>query len=437
MSKRPTRSRFRTAAAIKADAPLLSGDRSRVAKAATGDADPAPENGTVVGELWLYGIVGGYWFGFDAESVADALRKLDVDVLYVRIHSPGGRASDGVAIGNLFRNHRATVVVVVDGLAASAASVIAIAGDEIVMCPGSQMMLHDAMMPTYGNQAQLKRDSDWIGSQSDNYANVYALKGGGTAAQWREVMLANDGEGTWYTADEAVAAGLADEVGNRVASGSPPTAPADQIDEGDDELLARVEHDLFLLEREIHPAARAAWSGVTPKPPAARPRTGSTTQEGSTDVSLSDAAVTTMRNKLGIAEDADEATILAALDEALDERADESSETTIPEGHVVLPAAELATLRSNATAGAAAAVKLHERDRESFLDKNKAKFPAELRSAWATQYDLDPAKAVEAMSKAPNIIPVDQLGHEHDGVDRDDATAGPVKDDPNFKNWRF
>jgi ATP-dependent Clp protease protease subunit len=57
--------------------------------------------------------------------VANALRGLDVDTLYVRIHSPGGNASDGVAIGNLLRNHKANVVVVVDGLAASAASVIA------------------------------------------------------------------------------------------------------------------------------------------------------------------------------------------------------------------------------------------------------------------------------------------------------------------------
>ncbi|NHA02027.1 hypothetical protein G5V59_26925 [Nocardioides sp. W3-2-3] len=70
------------------------------------------------------------------------------------MHSPGGRASDGVAISNLLRNHRAKIVVVVDGLAASAASVIAIAGDEIVMCPGSQMMLHDASIGTWGNAAQ-------------------------------------------------------------------------------------------------------------------------------------------------------------------------------------------------------------------------------------------------------------------------------------------
>ena len=73
-----------------------------------------------------YGVVGGYWWGFDAESVANALRGMDVDTLIVRVHSPGGAASEGIAIGNLLRNLEAHVVVVVDGMAASAASVIAI-----------------------------------------------------------------------------------------------------------------------------------------------------------------------------------------------------------------------------------------------------------------------------------------------------------------------
>jgi ATP-dependent protease ClpP protease subunit len=86
-------------------------------------------------ELWLYGVVGGYWWGFDAEDVAYQLagprRRRDA---HVRIHSPGGSVFEGIAIANLLRAHKAKVTVVVDGLAASAASIIAIAGDETSSC---------------------------------------------------------------------------------------------------------------------------------------------------------------------------------------------------------------------------------------------------------------------------------------------------------------
>lgn len=412
---RPTKQvRLRTAAALKADAQLLAGDRSRVAQAATEDDEPTTETGSV-GELWLYGVVGGWWRGFDAESVSNALRQLDVDVLYVRIHSPGGHAADGVAIGNLLRNHRAKVVSVIDGLAASAASVIAIAGDEVVMCPGSQMMLHDASVMTYGNEAQLRRDAEWIGKQSDNYAGVYAYKAGGTPEQWRQVMLANDGEGTWYTADEAVTAKLADSVGTRPAAGSPPVAPEDEFDEGDDEMLARVEHDLGLLEHAVHPAARAAWQGerrsTTPKPPSAS-AVGSPNTEGGSAVAFSDEQVTTMRQKLGIAEDADEATILAALDEALEERTDPPVATspTIPEGHVVIPAAKLADLEAGAALATTTAKSLQDKERDTFLDGVRSKYLPTSRAGWEAEYDRDPAGVRAHFDTAPVLIPTTELG---------------------------
>jgi ATP-dependent protease ClpP protease subunit len=147
--------------------------------------------GTTSAELWLYGVVGGYWWGFNDKTVADQLRGLNVDQITVRLNSPGGDAIQGIAIGNLFRNHKANVTVVVDGLAASAASIIAIAGDEVVMSPGSQMMIHDPWFFTMGNAKELRQDADFLDKQGANMAGVYALRAGGTAETWRAAMTAD------------------------------------------------------------------------------------------------------------------------------------------------------------------------------------------------------------------------------------------------------
>lgn len=451
MTKRPTtHARVRTAAALKADARLLSGDPSRVARAAIGD-DPAPaaetDTGTV-GELWLYGVVGGWWRGFDAESVANALRQIDVDTLYVRIHSPGGHASDGVAISNLLRNHRAKIVTVVDGLAASAASVIAIAGDEVVMCPGSQMMLHDASTYGWGNAADLRRAADWIDGQSANYASVYAHKAGGTGDQWRQVMLANDGDGTWYTADGAVAAKLADEVGTRVAMSSPPVAPEDEVDESDDDLLARVEHDLLLLEQHVHPAARAAWQGQPPKPtsqsatkPPSASAVGSTHTEGGPAVAFSDEQLTTMRESLQLEETADEAAITAAVQAVVAENLEErSSSATAGDGDVVIPEVRLRDLEASAATGVKAMERLHAMERDAFLDEHKAKFPATSRADWGKRFDKDPEGTRELLSAAADLVPTSELGHESDGIAREDgvpSSLAEVREDPTYKNWEI
>jgi len=409
---------LRTRDQIRAQAQLLDGSLSRVALAAVDpDAVPAEDTGTF-GELWLYGLVGGYWRGFNAESVAEALRGMDVDNLYVRIHSPGGSASDGIAIANLLRNHRSNVTVIVDGLAASAASVIALAGDTIVMCPGAQMMLHDASTGVYGNAAEIRVIADWIDGQSANYAGVYAYKAGGTPDQWREVMQANDGWGTWYTAEGAVTAGLADEVGTRTAVGSPPTAPDDDFD---DDGWACAAHDVELLERLVHPAARATWLGEQrPKPPAASAEGSTTEGEGGPAVALSDAQITHLRNSLGLAEDADEATIVAAFDEALSERAE--SAPSVPDGMQLIETTVLDELRSGAQQGIEARNQQLAEARDAAIESAIADgrtTPAR-REHWATAWDADPEGArAQLEALAPGLVPVEERGH-----DQSTATGG-------------
>lgn len=149
----------------------------------------------------------GYW-GITASDFVAELSQLNAAAIDLHINSPGGEIFDGIAIMNALRSHPATVTTYVDGLAASIASVIAMAGDRVVMAPNSQMMIHDGSGFCIGNAADMREMATLLDRQSDNIASVYAAKAGGDVADWRALMTAE----TWYTAEEAVEAGLADEV---------------------------------------------------------------------------------------------------------------------------------------------------------------------------------------------------------------------------------
>lgn len=164
------------------------------------------EGGSPVAEIGLYGDIGSW--GITAASFVEELKAVDAPEIRLSISSPGGEVFDGLAIHNALRSHRARVMVQVDSLAASIASVIAMAGDRIVMSPHSQMMIHMAQGVSCGSPEELREYADFLDRQSENIAGVYAERAGGTVKQWLKVMAAE----TWYFADEAVAAGLADEV---------------------------------------------------------------------------------------------------------------------------------------------------------------------------------------------------------------------------------
>jgi HK97 family phage prohead protease len=169
--------------------------------------DPAERDdpGAEVAEVLIFDEIGGS-LGVSAKQFAQDLQEITAPTIRVRINSPGGSVFDAVAIHNALLHHPAYVEVYVDSLAASAASVIAMAGDEVVMMPGSQMMIHDASAVEEGNAADHGKMQTFLDRQSDNIARFYQRRGGGDVAEWRERMLAE----TWMFADEAVEAGLAD-----------------------------------------------------------------------------------------------------------------------------------------------------------------------------------------------------------------------------------
>lgn len=191
----------------------------------------------------IFDEIGG-WFGITAEDFAKDLDALDVDTIDVLLNTPGGDVFDGIAIYNTLRQHKATVNVRVDGLAASAGSLIAMAGDSIEMARGSMMMIHDGWGLTIGNAADMRQMADVLDKASDNLAGIYQARAGGTAEGWRAAMRAE----TWYSADEAVAAGLADTA-------EPPPDEESDGGEADEKVAASFDLSVFAYAgRDTAPA---------------------------------------------------------------------------------------------------------------------------------------------------------------------------------------
>ena len=158
----------------------------------------------------VYDDIGSDFFGggISASDFAGQLKSVR-GALDVHINSGGGNVFDGVANAEAIRAHQGRVTTVIVGRAASIASVIAQSGQERLKAPGSMMKIHDAWgYPDEPNEAGLLKMAATLGKVSDNLAAQYAQRAGGTAADWREKMRAE----TWFTADEAVSAGLADGV---------------------------------------------------------------------------------------------------------------------------------------------------------------------------------------------------------------------------------
>jgi ATP-dependent Clp endopeptidase proteolytic subunit ClpP len=149
----------------------------------------------------------GYW-GVTASDFVNELSGVDAKNITLRVNSPGGDVFDGLAILNSLRNHPATVNVMVDGLAASAASFIAMAGDSVTMAPNSMMMIHEASGLCMGNAVDMRELADLLDKTSANIADIYSRRSGRPADEHRAAMRAE----TWYSDQEAVDAGLADTV---------------------------------------------------------------------------------------------------------------------------------------------------------------------------------------------------------------------------------
>ena len=170
-------------------------------------------------ELLLFGEVG---WEIKAQDVINHLADLAGEDVSVRLNSGGGDVYEGIAVMNALRAHDGQVTVIIEGLAASAASVIACGGaGHVVIRPNAEVMIHEAWTWADGNAADLSKKVEDLNRASQNIAEVYAARAGGTSDEWRDRMRAE----TWYSAQEALDAGLVDEIRDaRAASESEPVA---------------------------------------------------------------------------------------------------------------------------------------------------------------------------------------------------------------------
>jgi len=163
------------------------------------------------GELVLYGFVGETYFeqGFTSLDVLDALAEVGSDAdITVRMNSGGGYVHEGLAIYNALAAHKGEVTVQIDSIVASSASLIAMAGDRIVMKAGSLIMIHEPSGITFGTAEDHDRTRVALDKMGDAFAGIYADRSGKDAADVRASMK----EEIWLGADEAVAEGYADEA---------------------------------------------------------------------------------------------------------------------------------------------------------------------------------------------------------------------------------
>lgn len=164
-----------------------------------------------VGEILIYEEIGeSFWGGgISAKRFADDLKALgDLHTINLRINSPGGDVFDGVTIYNQLLNHKARVEVHIDGLAASAASLIAMVGDKITIAESAMIMVHNPWTIAMGDYREMQKVAEMLSKVRDSSVATYAKR---TGLDSKAIIKLLDAE-TWMTGQEAVDQGFADEM---------------------------------------------------------------------------------------------------------------------------------------------------------------------------------------------------------------------------------
>lgn len=169
--------------------------------------------------VYVYDVIDSW--GFDINTFAVALQEAgDLARINVRINSPGGNAFDGAAVYNLLKEHKAEIVVKIDGQAASAASIIAMAGDQILMGEAAEIMIHNPWVFVIGDSNELIKVADDLKKMEARFARAYAKRSGQDEKKIRTMM----DEETYMGPDEAIELGFA--TGMLLAEDGPDDAQA-------------------------------------------------------------------------------------------------------------------------------------------------------------------------------------------------------------------
>lgn len=157
-------------------------------------------------DIFIYSEVGGY--DVNAQKFIEELKDLKDKNLNIHINSLGGSVFDGMAIYNALKNHKKKVTTKVEGIAASIASVIAMAGDTIEMAENSLFMIHNPFTMAGGDASELRKTADILDKIRDEIANIYASK----SEQDVETLIGLMNVETWFNANETIDSGFANEI---------------------------------------------------------------------------------------------------------------------------------------------------------------------------------------------------------------------------------
>lgn len=194
-------------------------------------------------KMYLYGDIGdGFFDGISAKNVQGQLSNIDADEIEVHINSYGGDVFESIAIHNLLKQKDAKITVVIDGIAASGGSVIAMAGDNIQMPKNTEMMIHNPWTIAFGNAKEMRKIADDLDKHQDVLEESYMNRFNGNLEDLQTLL----DEETYLTAEEAVAYGIADEV----LSDEVTEEPEETSDEAIEEIAARVAAKLQPKEPE-------------------------------------------------------------------------------------------------------------------------------------------------------------------------------------------
>lgn len=160
--------------------------------------------------LYIYDVIvsDGFWGGVEAEEVVKELMSLSAPVIHIRINSPGGEVFAARAIEDAIRRHPSKCIAHVDGYAASAASIVATACDEVEIVPGGFFMIHRAWTLEAGNCEDFAKTSAWLAKVDDTLRDTYATD---TGQKPDDIMRMMEDE-TWMNAQESIDLGFADRI---------------------------------------------------------------------------------------------------------------------------------------------------------------------------------------------------------------------------------
>jgi ATP-dependent Clp endopeptidase proteolytic subunit ClpP len=359
--------------------------------------------GDTTAQVDIYDEIDWLW-GVTSRDFRDELKALPESVSTIDLHvnSPGGDVYEAIAIMNSLRQHPAKVVTTVDGFAASSAGFIAVgASDELIVAENAEIMAHLPWSVMVGDANEMRKMADDLDRIGKNIASIFVARAGGTLDEWMAILT----DETWWSAEEAVEAGIAD----RVLKSSKPDAKNS----------ARNRFDLSIFNhagRSAAPAPRSAHT-ETPRNPEAEKGKEPT-------VALSEGAL----QKLGLDADADETQINEAIEKIAEPEA--PAEPTIEQAAAVAAkfGQKLVNV-ANYDQMAATVADLQARNEAAIAAENETAITNALTSGridaasadtWRAELGKNREGTLSLLATLPanKAVPVDEIGH---GVSREDS----------------